>query len=234
MIEEMRLRDLGVIAEAHLPIGPGFTAVTGETGAGKTMVVTGLGLLMGDRADSGAVRQGATQAAVEGVWIVPADGAVAARVNEAGGDLDSIGGGLAELHIGRTLSAEGRSRATVGGRQAPAGVLSDLADQLVVVHGQSEQVRLRTSAAQRNALDRFGGPAVRDALRSYRAAFDTWRSVAREAAELRGAADVRAAEAARLRDALAEIEELAPEPAEDEELAARAERLGNLEGIRGP
>lgn len=232
MIEEMRLRDLGVIAEAHLPIGPGFTAVTGETGAGKTMVVTGLGLLMGDRADSGAVRQGATQAAVEGVWIVPADGAVAARVNEAGGDLDSIGGGLAELHIGRTLSAEGRSRATVGGRQAPAGVLSDLADQLVVVHGQSEQVRLRTSAAQRNALDRFGGPAVRDALRSYRAAFDTWRSVAREAAELRGAADVRAAEAARLRDALAEIEELAPEPAEDEELAARAERLGNLEGLR--
>ena len=71
MIEEMRLRDLGVIAEASLPIGPGFTAVTGETGAGKTMVVTGLGLLMGNRADSGAVRQGAAQAAVEGVWVVP-------------------------------------------------------------------------------------------------------------------------------------------------------------------
>ena len=108
MIEEMRLRDLGVIAEASLPIGPGFTAVTGETGAGKTMVVTGLGLLMGNRADSGAVRQGAAQAAVEGVWVVPEDGAVAARVREAGGGLDPLdapgapGPQAAELQISRT------------------------------------------------------------------------------------------------------------------------------------
>ena len=81
MIEEMRLRDLGVIAEATLPIGPGFTAITGETGAGKTMVVTGLGLLLGQRADSGAVRAGAGQASVDGVWIVPKAGAVVDRVS---------------------------------------------------------------------------------------------------------------------------------------------------------
>ena len=93
MIEEMRLRDLGVIAEATLPIGPGFTAITGETGAGKTMVVTGLGLLLGQRADSGAVRSGAAQASVDGVWIVPEDGPVAERVREAGGDVEPLGDG---------------------------------------------------------------------------------------------------------------------------------------------
>ena len=116
MIEEMRLRELGVIADATLPMGPGFTAITGETGAGKTMVVTGLGLLLGARADSGVVRSGAPAAAVEGVWLVDAGGPAAERVREAGGDLDPIGDDRAELLLGRTLSAEGRSRATVGGR----------------------------------------------------------------------------------------------------------------------
>ena len=124
MIEEMRLRDLGVIAEATLPIGPGFTAITGETGAGKTMVVTGLGLLLGQRADSGAVRAGASQASVDGIWIVPEQGTVADRVREAGGDLEPIGNGMAELVVGRSISSEGRGRASVGGRAAPAGVLA--------------------------------------------------------------------------------------------------------------
>lgn len=140
MIEQMTLRDLGVIAQATLPMGAGFTAITGETGAGKTMVVTGLGLLLGQRADSGAVRAGATQASAEGVWIVPAEGSVADRVRDSGGELESLGDGRAELYVGRTLSAEGRSRATVGGRTAPAAVLADLADELVVVHGQSDQL----------------------------------------------------------------------------------------------
>ena len=161
MIEEMRMQGLGVIADAVLPLGPGFTAVTGETGAGKTMVVTGLGLLLGQRADSGAVRAGASQASVAGVWIVPEEGSVAEIVADAGGELEPAGGGSAELYVSRTLSAEGRSRASVGGRAAPAGVLSSLAEELVVVHGQSEQLRLRSAVAQRDALDRFGGAVCR-------------------------------------------------------------------------
>ena len=151
------MQGLGVIADAVLPLGAGFTAITGETGAGKTMVVTGLGLLLGQRADSGAVRAGAAQASVAGVWIVPETGDVADIVTDAGGELEPAGSGVAELYVSRTLSAEGRSRASVGGRAAPAGVLSALAEELVVVHGQSEQLRLRSSAAQRDALDRFGG-----------------------------------------------------------------------------
>ena len=232
MIEEMRLRDLGVIAEATLPIGAGFTAITGETGAGKTMVVTGLGLLLGQRADSGAVRAGASQATVDGVWIVPEDGPVAARVREAGGDVEPIGGGRAELYIGRSISSEGRGRASVGGRAAPAGVLADLADELVVVHGQSDQLRLRSAAAQRDALDRFGGEAVHTARDAYRRTFEHWRAIDRELSQLTDDRDARAREAEDLRAQLAEIEQAAPQPGEDAELAARAERLANAEELR--
>ena len=232
MIEEMRLRDLGVIAEATLPIGPGFTAITGETGAGKTMVVTGLGLLLGQRADSGAVRAGAAQASVDGVWIVPEHGAVADRVREAGGDLEPIGGGRAELLVGRSLSSEGRSRASVGGRAAPAGVLADLADELVVVHGQSDQLRLRTAAAQRDALDRFGGPGLETALAAYRATYDRSRKLSQELTTLTDDRDVRAREAEDLRVAIAEIEQAAPQPGEDADLSVRAERLANAEELR--
>ena len=232
MIEEMRLRDLGVIAEATLPIGAGFTAITGETGAGKTMVVTGLGLLLGQRADSGAVRAGASQATVDGVWIVPEDGPVAARVREAGGDVEPIGGGRAELYIGRSISSEGRGRASVGGRAAPAGVLADLADELVVVHGQSDQLRLRSAAAQRDALDRFGGEAVHTARDAYRRTFEHWRTIDRELSQLTEDRDARAREAEDLRAQLAEIEQAAPQSGEDAELAARAERLANAEELR--
>lgn len=228
----MRLRDLGVIADATLPIGRGFTAITGETGAGKTMVVTGLGLLLGQRADSGSVRKGAAQAAVEGVWLVPEDGAVAARVREAGGDVEPVGDGSAELYLARTVSSEGRGRATVGGRTAPAGVLADLADDLVVVHGQSDQLRLKSSSAQRDALDRFGGDPVAAARAAYRAAWDTWRALDAELTMLTGDRDDRAQEAERLRAAIAEIEAAAPVAGEDEELARRAERLANAEELR--
>lgn len=232
MIEEMRLRDLGVIAEATLPMGPGFTAITGETGAGKTMVVTGLGLLLGQRADSGAVRAGASQATVDGVWIVPEDGAVAERVREAGGDVEPIGDGRAELFVGRSISSEGRGRASVGGRAAPAGVLADLADSLVVVHGQSDQLRLRSAAAQREALDRFGGDPVQAARGEYRQAYERWRALDRELSQLTSDRDARAREAEELRTQLAEIEQAAPQPGEDAELSTRAERLANAEELR--
>ncbi|MFS0793491.1 DNA repair protein RecN [Microbacterium sp. 1P10AE] len=232
MIEEMRLRDLGVIADATLPIGRGFTAITGETGAGKTMVVTGLGLLLGQRADSGAVRSGAAQAAVEGVWVVPENGPVAARVREAGGDVEPLGGGAAELYLGRTVSSEGRGRATVGGRTAPAGVLADLADDLVVVHGQSDQLRLRSASAQRDALDRFGGDPVAAARAAYRTAWDSWRTLDAELSTLTADRDARAREAEELRVAIAEIEAAEPIAGEEEELERRAERLANAEELR--
>ncbi|MFJ2370214.1 DNA repair protein RecN [Microbacterium sp. NPDC087665] len=232
MIEEMRMQGLGVIDDAVLPLGPGFTAITGETGAGKTMVVTGLGLLLGQRADSGAVRAGAAQASVAGVWIVPESGTIAEIVADAGGELEPVNDGRAELYVSRTLSAEGRSRASVGGRAAPAGVLSALAEELVVVHGQSDQLRLRSAAAQRDAVDRFGGVPIARALQAYAASFDRWRGLDAEIVEISENRDRRGDEAARLREALALIEATAPEPGEDQELAERAERLANAEELR--
>lgn len=232
MIEEMRLRGLGVIEDAILPLGRGFTAITGETGAGKTMVVTGLGLLLGRRADTGVVRSGAAQATADGIWRIREDGAAAERVREAGGELESLGDGTAELLVGRAVSAQGRGRATLGGRPVPAGVLAELADDLVVVHGQSDQLRLRSAAAQRDALDRYAGVPVQVALERFRAALAEFRMLADEADMIERDRDARAREAEEIRAALVELEQLAPTAGEDRELAQRAERLANLEELR--
>ncbi|MGO4299317.1 DNA repair protein RecN [Leifsonia sp. RAF41] len=231
-IEEISIKDLGVIADASLPLGSGFTAITGETGAGKTMVVSALGLLLGERADTGSVRLGSPQAWVEGRWRVPTASEVVARVRDAGGDVDAIDAAEAELVLTRSVSAEGRSRAVVGGRSAPVAVLSELGEQLVVVHGQSDQIRLRSAIAQRAALDRFAGPVLAEALGTYEQVFHRWRDNRAELDELVDDQDRRAREANDLRVAMAEIETVAPQPGEDDELADRAERLTNLEELR--
>lgn len=232
MIEEIVIRNLGVIGEARLPLGPGFTALTGETGAGKTMVVTALGLLLGDRSDSGVVRQGSAGAHVEGIWLVPETGTVAERVLDAGGQLDAAGNGQAQLILARSINPDGRSRAVVGGRSAPVGILGEVGGQLVVVHGQSQQLRLRSATAQREALDRFAGAELDLLLEQYRDAYRGWQHEQGELDVLVADRDRRAREAEELREALDEIEQAAPRPGEDVELDAQAERLTNLEDLR--
>ena len=232
MIEEISIKDLGVIADASLPLGPGFTALTGETGAGKTMVVSALGLLLGERADTGAVRLGSPQAWVEGRWRIRDAGDVVDRVRDAGGDVDVVEHGLAELVLSRSVSAEGRSRAVVGGRSAPVSVLTELGEQLVVVHGQSDQIRLRSAVAQREALDRYAGGDLAIALENYQHVFHRWHDNRDELEELVTDQDRRSREADELRQAMAEIETVAPQPGEDVELSERAERLSNLEDLR--
>ena len=227
MIEEILIRNLGVIGEARLPLGPGFTAITGETGAGKTMVVTALGLLLGERSDAAAIRSGSAQAVVEGHWLIADDGAVAERVRDAGGDLDD-----GELIIGRSISAEGRSRATVGGRTTPVSVLGEIGEQLVVVHGQSDQIRLRSSTAQREALDRFAGAELAAIIGTYHGVFRRWHTNQSELDVLVAESDRRAREAEDLRIATAEIEAAAPQRGEDDELGERVDRLTNLEDLR--
>jgi DNA repair protein RecN (Recombination protein N) len=232
VIEEISIRDLGVIGEARLPLGPGFTALTGETGAGKTMVVTALGLLLGERGDSGAVRTGSAQAVVEGHWHIDPAGAVADRVRDAGGDVDVAADGRAHLILGRSVAADGRSRATVGGRAAPVGVLAELSPHLVVVHGQSDQIRLKSAVAQREALDRFAGSALAALLGDYQDVFARWQSDRSELDLLIAERDRRVREAEDLRVAMAEIEAAGPQRGEDVALAEQAERLTNLEDLR--
>ncbi|GAB2562681.1 DNA repair protein RecN [Leucobacter ruminantium] len=226
MIEELRIRDLGVIADTTLPLGPGFTAITGETGAGKTMVVSALGLLMGERSDAGAVRAGASQARVNGI-VQSSDPEVAEIVADVGGEIED-----GELVLGRTVSAEGRSRATVGGASAPVGSLGRLAGRLFAVHGQSEQLRLKSAAEQRDTLDRFGGAAIAETLGAYRDCHRERQALEAGVAELSAAREERAAEAERLRGELEEIAAVDPQPGEEGELQQRIELLGNVETLR--
>ncbi|MFJ5678778.1 DNA repair protein RecN [Streptomyces sp. NPDC093097] len=222
----MRIRSLGVIDDAVVELSPGFTAVTGETGAGKTMVVTSLGLLLGGRADPALVRIGAKSAVVEGRVTLPSSSPAAVRAEEAGAELDD-----GALLLSRTVSAEGRSRAHVGGRSAPVGLLGELADDLVAVHGQTDQQGLLRPARQRQALDRYAGDAVAVPLAKYTAAHRRLRTVAAELDELTTRARERAQEADLLRFGLDEIAATEPLPGEDVELAAEAERLGHAEAL---
>ncbi|GAA1741491.1 DNA repair protein RecN [Isoptericola hypogeus] len=228
MLEEIAIENLGVIEAARVPLADGLTVITGETGAGKTMVLTGLGLLMGGKADAGAVRPGAASAAVEGRVRVAGRPEVARRVDEAGGEVDDDG----TVVVLRTVAAGGRSRAHLGGRSVPQGVLAEIADELVTVHGQADQLRLRTPAKQRDALDTFAGTAHLGRLESYRAAWAERAGLQAEIDDLTARTAERAREAELLRLGLAEVERVDPQPGEDTELAALVARLGNAESLR--
>ena len=231
MLEELRIRDLGVITDAALPLGPGLSVVTGETGAGKTMVVTAVGLLLGARSDAGAVRSGAKSASAEAVLkLDPAHSAVE-RAKEAGGEAEEFDG-VAELLLARTVGADGRSRAYVGGRAAPVGVLAELGESLVVVHGQSDQIRLKSATAQRHALDRFAGAPLAKTLGEYQELYNHWKNIQSELETLRSEARERLREAESLDAALKEIDEVDPQPGEDETLKAEAVKLANVEELR--
>ncbi|WP_293785628.1 DNA repair protein RecN [uncultured Aeromicrobium sp.] len=228
MWQFLRLTSLGVIEEAELELGAGFSVITGETGAGKTMVVTALGLLRGERADSGLVRVGADRARVEATVTVEPGSLVDRLVTEAGGSVDD-----GELVLGRVLSVQGRSRATAGGATVPAAVLTQIAGELVAVHGQSEQQRLVLAGQQREALDTFGGQAAAEALNAYRAAYTRWRELQRTLDHLRDHAGERLREADMLRHGLEEIAAVEPRAGEDEELAAEEARLAHAESLIG-
>jgi DNA repair protein RecN (Recombination protein N) len=227
MLEEVRITGLGVINDALLELSPGFTVLTGETGAGKTMVVTGLGLLFGGRADPARVRPGAQRASVEGRLRTDPRGKVASQVEEAGGELDEDG----TLVLTRTVSAEGRSRAFAGGRSVQVSLLTYLADDLVAVHGQSDQQQLLKPGRQRESLDKYAGAVLAEVLADYQRAYGRHRRVVEELTTLTTQARVRAAEAAELRAGLEDIEKLNPVAGEAAALRAEEERLANADAL---
>lgn len=235
MIEEISIWDLGVIEHAVLPLGPGYTVVTGETGAGKTMVTSALGLLTGKRADAGSVRHGAKSASVEAIIQTRANSDIAERAADAGGSFDTDSeddDAVAHLVLSRSVTSEGRSKATVGGRTTPVGVLGEIGDSLVAVHGQSDQLRLRGATEQRESLDRFAGPKFASTLGEYQQVFDELRDAQQLRDELVAQARERALEAETLRVSLEEIDAVDPQPGEDEALKAEATKLANVEGLR--
>ncbi|MEP9383668.1 DNA repair protein RecN [Nocardioides sp. KR10-350] len=227
MLEELRISGLGVIESSTLELGPGLTVITGETGAGKTMIVTALGLLLGGRGDAGAVRKGAKAARVEGVVDARALDAFAAAVDEAGGEVED-----GRVLLARSVAAEGRSRAFVGGAAVPVTALADVAAPLVAVHGQSDQHRLLQAPAQREALDRFGGSRLEELRAAYASVYHRLQAVEAELAEVSTHSRERAREADLLRFGLGEVGQVAPQPGEDAALAAEESRLGFADTLR--
>ncbi|SOD73794.1 DNA replication and repair protein RecN [Jatrophihabitans sp. GAS493] len=235
MLEEIRISSLGVIQDAVLPLTPGLTVVTGETGAGKTMVVTGLSLLFGGRADPARVRTGATEASVDGRVLLersrPRMAEVAARVADAGGAVEieePPGDGADVLLLRRIVNGNGRSRAYVGGAPAPASVLAELGESLLVMHGQSDQLRLTRPAEQRAVLDRFAGVE----LEEYAVAFTEWRDADRVLQERTSRAREMQREAELLAHGVAEIDAAELIPGEDVELNEAAKRLSHADALR--
>ncbi|PZT87349.1 MAG: DNA repair protein RecN, partial [Gordonia sp. (in: high G+C Gram-positive bacteria)] len=167
VLEEISISGLGVIDKAGAEFHEGLTVLTGETGAGKTMVVTSLHLLSGARADAGRVRSGQARAVVEGRFR--ATGPDAAEVlDSSGAELDEDGTVIAV----RTVNADGRSRAHLGGRSVPVGLLGQFTSGQLAIHGQNDQLRLLRAEHQRDALDRFAAEAVTKPLKAYREARD--------------------------------------------------------------
>lgn len=222
MLDELSIRDLGVIGEVTLSLAPGLNVVTGETGAGKTMVVSALELLLGVRADADQVRAGADAAVVEG------------RVRPAPAAAEPwIGDGDDELVVSREVSSgtSARSRARLSGRLAPASALADTLGTVVEMHGQSDSARLTAPAAQRELLDRFGGTALAEAKAAYSRAYGSWRAACDELDSLRTDEQGRAREVDRLRFELDEIDAVDPVPGEEEELDAELSRLEHAETL---
>ncbi len=227
MLEELRITGLGVIEAATLELGPGLTVITGETGAGKTMVVTALGLLLGGRADSGAVRSGSRTARVEGSLRVTDLPHVADAVDRAGGEVEGE-----HVLLARNVSAEGRSRAFVGGASVPVSQLAEVAEPLVAIHGQADQHRLLQPRAQRDALDAFGGDEIAPLLADYRTLHAELLTTERDLADVVATARERVREADLLRFGLGEIEAVSPQPGEDLDLADEERRLGHADTLR--
>jgi DNA repair protein RecN (Recombination protein N) len=226
VITELRIRGLGVIADAVVPFAPGLTVVTGETGAGKTMVLSGLGLVSGERADAGLVRTGSPRADVDAEWRLEDRLArsIAGRLDDAGVEVEREGDD-AVLLLGRSIAAGGRSRAFAGGRSVPAAVLTELASSLLAVHGQAEQLSLRDPRRQRDLLDAFADASGPKA--AFAEAFGRWRSATDELADLVDRRAEREREAALLRHGIAEIAAVAPVAGEDADLKARAGALAH-------
>lgn len=225
MLEEISIKDLGVIQSATLSFTSGLTVITGETGAGKTMVLTALSLLLGKRSDSSIVRHGSAFASVEGCWnveglsILPAIQEVGAIVEDG------------NLYMNRTVHSNGKSRAVVGGKTTPASSLAVIGEGLVNIHGQSDQIRLKNTTAQREALDAYSGTKLVEALTVYRTTFNTWKILKARIKDLKTNMAARRREFDDLTKALEELEKIQPVKGEDEALHIEAETLSNIEAL---
>ncbi|MCF2561992.1 DNA repair protein RecN [Bifidobacterium boum] len=227
MLEELEIHDLGPIQEARITPAKGMTAITGETGAGKSMLLSAIRLISGAPAQSRRVRPGATQAWAQGVFMVDADNPAAIQAEEAGVDTNADDG---ELFLSRTIPVSGRSRSVLSGHSVPRSVLEDIAQHLVTIHGQADQLRIASAARQRDLLDAYAEDstqlnAYHDAWQALKAVDERLDTLEHQQADARQRADY-------LRESIERINQADPQPGEDEELKAKRSRIENAASIQ--
>lgn len=226
MLEEISINNLGIIKTATLPFTDGLTVITGETGAGKTMVLSALHLLLGRRSDTNMIGQNSNTLTVEGCWNVQNTQAIKS-IKETGAVIEDD-----QLFINRTVQTGGKSRAVIGGKTTPASVLSEIGLQLVNIHGQSDQIRLKNTAAQRDALDTYAGEKLSKTLTNYKNAYNQLRKKKKLIEDIKKNSFARKREIATLEEFIKEFDELSPIIDEDIELTKEIATLSNIDTIR--
>ena len=224
MLHELDIEGYAVVERLRVPFQPGLNLLTGETGSGKSIVVDCLALLFGARASAEVVRAGARRARVSGIFDVPQDPEVRARLAQSGIESDG------DLIVERQVLSTGKSRAYVNGAPATAALLRDLAQHLGDIHGQHEQQTLLSAASQLRMLDSFAGTA--SAVDGIGQAYRRWRACEDSLRRLKGNEQERLQRVDLLRYQADEIRKTGPEPGEDDQLCAERQRLGNVERLR--
>ena len=219
-LEEISIRGLGVIESSNIEFKPGLTVLTGETGAGKTMVLTALGLVLGSKSDSDLVRAGQERAVISGKFAVPKD--IAALIIEGGGEIDD-----GSVVITRTVSTEGKSRVLVGGAVSSTAAVNQFAQSLVEIHAQSSSSKLNKPAVSRELLDRFAGID----LGEYQNIFDQYKQMIDRIADLQSQLSQRDKEMALLSEFAAEFAKLAPKSGELSQIENEIAKLGSVEQL---
>lgn len=226
MLEEISISNLGVIKTANLTFTEGLTVISGETGAGKTMVLNALHLLLGRRGDSGMVREGAAVASAEGVWNLK-DEDLLTRIEETGAVVED-----GQVFINRTVKADGRTRAVVGGKSTPAGVLGELSRNLVNIHGQADQMRLKAPEAQLDAVDRISGATLQKELTKYAELYKAWRTAVRTLNDVKKNHDAREREYESLLGFMEEFHKVAPTLGELKTVEDTINALSNVDAVK--
>lgn len=226
MLEEISISNLGIIDKAVLPFTPGLTAITGETGAGKTMVLSALHLLLGRRANSSMVKDSSKPLSVEGVWNIEQQ-RMKEIIEETGGVFED-----SQVFINRTVKNDGKSRAVVGGKTTPASVLASIGEELVNIHGQSDQVRLKNNSAQRESLDKYAGDSIQKLHKEYLEYYRQWKKLKQRIDDIEKNSASRKREINSLRKFIEDYDKVDPQENEDQELTEKIDALSNVDTIR--
>lgn len=224
MLEELEIHNLGPIRSALIAPAGGMTAITGETGAGKSMLLSAIRLISGGPSDGGRVSVGANEAWAQGVFEVASSPAAVAAAHEAGFEPED-----GELFLSRKMPASGRSRSMLSGRSVPRSVLGSIAAELVTIHGQADQLRIASSTRQREFLDRYAGDDV--ALVAYGKAWNALRAMDERLKRLSSQESSMRQQADYLRESIERINRIDPQPGEMAELRARRDRIENAAEI---